>query len=261
MIPAERQRLILTRLRDRGLMGLAELVDLLGVSHMTVRRDVQKLAREGRLNAVPGGISLPARVLLEPSHDSKAQMARAEKAAIGARAAELVPPGAVVYLDAGTTVLQVARHLTARDDLTVVTNDFAVAALLSAQSRCRLYHTGGRVERDNQSGVGQIAARAIAGFHFDIAFVSTSSFGPGGIFTPSEAKVMVKRAITGAAARSILVTDSSKYGLVAAYNACPLDQISDLVTDAGLPDSARSALAAKGIALHITGNSTERRIP
>lgn len=257
MIPAERQELILTKLRERGILGLAELVDLLGVSHMTVRRDVQKLETEGRLNSVPGGISLPARISFEPSHDSKSRMAQAEKLAIGAYAAGLVTEGAVIYLDAGTTVLEIARHLAPRANLTIVTNDFAVAALLSAGSQCRLYHTGGLVERENQSGVGEAAARAIDGFHFDIAFISTSSFGLRGIFTPSEAKVSVKRAITRAAARNILVTDSSKYGVVAAYAAIPLEDLSDLITDNGLPENARSAIAAKGITLHITGDNLE----
>ncbi len=251
MIPAERQKLILTRLRERGILSLAELVESLGVSHMTVRRDVQKLESEGSLNSVAGGISLPERISFEPSHVSKTLMAKVEKLAIGAYAAGLVDEGAVVYLDAETTVLEVARKLAPRDDLTIVTNDFAIAALLSVESHCKLFHTGGEVERENQSGVGEVAARAIEGFNFDIAFTSTSSFGPRGVSTPSEAKVSVKRAIIRSSARNVLVTDSTKYGLVAAYNAVPLDALTDLVTDSGLPESARGAITAKGIAVHI----------
>ncbi|MBX8827403.1 DeoR/GlpR family DNA-binding transcription regulator [Ochrobactrum sp. SFR4] len=251
MIPAERQKLILTSLRERGIFSLAELVDLLGVSHMTVRRDVQKLEAEGKLNTVAGGISLPERISFEPSHVKKAQTAQAEKLAIGACAANMVPPSSVVYLDAGTTVLEIARKLAPRDDLTIVTNDFVIAGLLSAESRCKLIHTGGLVERENQSGVGEIAAHTITGFNFDIAFTSTSSFGLRGVSTPTEVKVTVKRAIMRSAARNVLVTDSSKYGLVAAYNAVPLDALTDLVTDSGLPDSARSAIANKGVTLHI----------
>lgn len=257
MIPAERQKLILTKLRERGILSSAELMDLLDVSHMTVRRDIQKLEGEGRLTSVPGGISLPARISFEPSHISKAQMAQAEKLAIGAYAAGLVPEAAVVYLDAGTTVLEIARNLAPRDDLTIVTNDFAIAALLSLESQCKLFHTGGQIERENQSGVGEVAARAIESFNFDLAFASTSSFGLRGVSTPSEAKVSVKRAITRSSERSILVTDSSKYGLVAAYNAMSLDVLTDLITDSGLPENARSAIAAKGLTLHIVGASQE----
>ncbi len=257
MIPAERQNLIVARLSGRGVLSIAELTELLAVSHMTVRRDIQQLEREGRVMSVAGGISLPARISFEPSHVTKAAMAHAEKSSIGQMAADMVPEGAVIYLDAGTTTLEIAHALVARDDIAVVTNDFVIAALLTRESRCRLYHTGGQVERENQSCVGEPAAEAIRRFNFDIAFISTSSFGLRGVSTPSENKVAVKRAIAQSATRSILVTDSSKYGLVGTFNAVPLEALSAIITDPGLPESVRVAIAQRGIALHIAGEVLE----
>ncbi|EFH12405.1 DeoR family transcriptional regulator [Pseudoroseomonas cervicalis] len=253
MIPAERQNLIVARLSGRGVLSIAELTELLGVSHMTVRRDIQQLEREGRVMSVAGGISLPERISFEPSHSAKAAMAHAEKVAIGRLALEVAPPapGAVVYLDAGTTTLELARHLAARDDIAVVTNDFVIAALLTRESRCRLYHTGGQVERENESCVGDPAAEAIRRFNFDIAFISTSSFGLRGVSTPSENKVAVKRAIAQSASRSLLVTDSSKYGRIGTFNAVPLEALSAIVTDSGLPEDVRLAIRQRGVALHI----------
>jgi DeoR/GlpR family transcriptional regulator of sugar metabolism len=251
MIPAERQNLIVARLSGRGVLSITELTELLGVSHMTVRRDIQQLEREGRVMSVAGGISLPQRISFEPSHLSKAAMAHAEKAAIGRLALELIPSGAAVYLDAGTTTLEIARGLAGRDDIAVVTNDFVITALLTREGRCRLYHTGGAVERENQSCVGDPAAEAIRRFNFDVAFISTSSFGLRGVSTPSENKVAVKRAIAQSAARSILVTDSSKYGRIGTFNAVPLEALSAIVTDSGLPESVRAAIGQRGITLHI----------
>ena len=130
MIPAERQSFIASRLVGRGVISIAELTDMLGVSHMTVRRDIQQLEREGQVMTVTGGICLPERISNEPSHVVKARLQHAEKAAIGRVAAGLIPADAVVYLDAGTTTLEIAKLLADRDDIKVVTNDFVVAAFL-----------------------------------------------------------------------------------------------------------------------------------
>lgn len=257
MIPAERQNLIVARLNGRGVLSINELTDLLGVSHMTVRRDIQQLEREGRVMSVAGGIRLPEHISFEPSHVSKAVTAHAQKVAIGRLALSLIPRDAVIYLDAGTTTLEIAQGLADRDDLSVVTNDFVIAAFLTREARCRLYHTGGQVERENQSCVGDPAAEAIRRFNFDLAFISTSSFGLRGVSTPSENKVAVKRAIAQSAARSILVTDSSKYGRIGTFNAVPLEALSAIVTDSGLPESVRAAIAERGIALHIATPDAE----
>jgi DeoR/GlpR family transcriptional regulator of sugar metabolism len=251
MIPAERQKLILARLQGRGVLSIAELTTLLDVSHMTVRRDIQQLEREGRVMSVAGGICLPERISFEPPHTTKVTMAHEQKVAIGRLALGLVAPGNVVYLDAGTTTLEIARGLANRDDIAVVTNDFVIAAFLTRESACRLYHTGGEVERENQSCVGNPAAEAIRHFNFDIAFISTSSFGLRGVSTPSENKVAVKRAVVQSATRSVLVTDSSKYGRIGTFNAVPLDALSAIITDPGLPENVRLAIAQRGIDLHI----------
>ena len=257
MIPAERQNLIVARLSERGVLSIAELTELLDVSHMTVRRDIQQLEREGRLMSVAGGIRLPERISFEPSHVSKAVMDHAEKVAIGRAALSFIKPGSVIYLDAGTTTLEIAQGLTGRDDIAVVTNDFVIAAFLAREATCRLYHTGGEIERENQSCVGDPAAEAIRRFNFDIAFISTSSFGLRGVSTPSENKVAVKRAITQSAVRSVLVTDSSKYGRIGTFNAVPLEALSAIVTDSGLPENVRTAITQRGIALHIAEAEAE----
>lgn len=247
VIPAERQHLILAQLAKKGILSIAELTELLEVSHMTVRRDLQQLEKAGRVMTVSGGVRLPERLALEPSHVVKSGIRPDEKARIGRTAAALVPEDAVIYLDAGTTTLEIAHDLAGRRDLTIVTNDFVVAAFLTGNSDCRLYHTGGQVERENQSCVGEGAAEGIRRFNFDLAFVSASSWTIGGISTPAESKVVVKRAIVQSAARSMLVCDSSKYGIVAPINAVPLDAFAAVITDRGLPDSVAQAVRAEGV--------------
>ena len=113
------------------------------------------------------------------------------------------------------------------------------------------------MERENQSCVGDPAAEAIRRFNFDLAFISTSSFGLRGVSTPSENKVAVKRAVAQSASRSILVTDSSKYGRIGTFNALPLEALSAIVTDSNLPEDVRDAIIHRGLALHIAVPGTE----
>ncbi len=254
MIPAERQRVILANLTGRGVMSIAELMDLLEVSHMTVRRDIQQLEKAGRVMSVSGGVKLPERIEFEPSHTLKSGIRQEQKMAIGRISAGMVPTGAVIYLDAGTTTLEIAHCLVARDDVLVVTNDFVIAAFLSTEGRCQLYHSGGQVERENQSCVGDATAEAITRFNFDLAFISASSWTISGISSPSELKRPVKRAAVRNAARSVFVTDSSKYGVVGAFNILPLDALDVIVTDDGLSTSAVDAIRRLGVEVVIVAS-------
>jgi len=260
MIPAERQRFILASLAERRVLSIAELMELLGVSHMTVRRDIEQLEKAGRVMSVSGGVKLPEHLAFEPSHVFKSGVEHERKARIGRTAVALVPPNATVYIDAGTTALEVAHNLLDRSDLSVVTNDFVVAAFLVANSTCPLYHTGGQIERDNQSCVGNEAAEAIARFNFDIAFISASSWVIRGISSPSPLKRAVKVAAVNNARRSVLVTDSSKYGMVAAFNVLALDAFDTVVTDAGLSQSVVEEIERLGVKVIIAPDSSEAAV-
>ncbi|WP_378949117.1 DeoR family transcriptional regulator [Paracoccus sp. R86501] len=252
MIPAERQQFILTCLAERDIVTIADLVERLGVSHMTVRRDIQVLEDAGRVTSVTGGVRLSRRLAQELPHLQKAELNTGAKHAVGKAAAELVRDGMVVYVDAGTTMLELARQIGDRRGLTVVTNDFVVCAWLSTHSDCTLYHSGGLVERANQSCVGGAASDALARFNYDIAFISTSSWTLAGLSSPSEAKGPVKRVATEQARHAVLVSDSTKYGAVAAINILPLKVLDTVVTDGGIETHVADALRDMGIQVILT---------
>ncbi len=249
MIPLERQRAILQLLEKRGTSSIAALTAELGVSHMTVRRDVRRLEEMGRIVSVSGGVSLPVRLALDHAHTVKEGLRQAEKAAIARAAVEHVAAGDVVYLDAGTTTLAVARLLAHRDGLTFVTNDLAIATYLSDRSANPLYLAGGRVDQANLSTEGPTAAGIVAGFNIDVAFMSTPAFDLNGISVPSEPKLAVKRAIRDSSARVILVSDSTKYGKVAALRAVRLTDLDAVISDRGLAPTAEARMRQLDVAL------------
>lgn len=247
MIPAERQNYILTCLAERDVVSITELTERLGASHMTVRRDIRALEHGGHVTSVTGGVKLSRRLERELPHLQKARMYSREKQALGREATTLIRDEMVIYLDAGTTMLEIARHLSGRKNLTVVTNDFVICAYLSAHSDFTIYHSGGLVERSNQSCVGAAASDALRRFNYDIAFISTSSWTLSGLSSPSEAKSAVKQIVTKQARQSVLVSDSSKYGMTAAVNILPLDVFDALITDQQIAPDAVMELESFGL--------------
>lgn len=252
MIPVERHQQILALIADRGVVSINELTERLNVSHMTVRRDVQKLEQDGLLLSVSGGVRSPERLASEPSHQDKSVIFSQQKAAIGRLAARYIPKNSCIYLDAGTTTLSLARELAVRDDLLIVTNDFAITAFLIDTSQCRVIHTGGTLCRENRSCVGESAAQSLRNLFIDIAFISASSWSLRGISTPNEDRVVVKRAAIEASSHHILLCDTSKYGRIATHLAVPLTLFNRVITDGELPATAQQRLSDMGIEVLMT---------
>ncbi|MEZ8201109.1 DeoR family transcriptional regulator [Vibrio splendidus] len=247
MIPAERQRTILSLLSHQEVISISELVEQLDVSHMTIRRDIVKLEASGKVVSVSGGVQLAQALHRELSHDAKVEQQANEKVQIGKLAAQLIEKDATVYLDAGTTSLEIAHQLATHEDLLIITNDFSIAAYLMNHSPCEIYHTGGKVDRENQSSIGGKVAEFLAGMNIDIAFISSSSWSLKGLSTPNENKVLVKKAIVKSAQTNYLISDSTKYGRVASFHALDMESLDGVITDTNLPSSVIEELNDKGI--------------
>lgn len=242
MIPAQRQKRILNLIKERKIISINELSDIIQVSHMTIRRDIQKLEDEGRVVSVSGGVQALEHLPYEATHDDKFLVFHDEKENIGRQSAQLIPENVTVYLDAGTTSLEIARQIAAREDLLVITNDFVIANFLMVQGQSNLIHIGGTVNKLNRSSVGTLAAQTLSQLAIDIAFVSTSSWNLKGLTTPDENKIPVKKAIIQAAHKNILVSDSSKYGKVATFLICPLTVFDCIICDKELLLNAQEAI-------------------
>lgn len=247
VIPAQRQQKILELLAEHEIASIGQLMKSLDVSHMTVRRDIQALEQDGLVITVSGGARLAEYIDAEPSRKVKDSLQSDEKLRIAATAARLVPPDTTVYLDAGTTCLAIARELAPRDDITVLTNDFAVEAYLSENSDCELYHTGGKVLRKNESCVGESAARFISSLNIGVGFISASSWDMRYISTPAEDKVPVKKAVVVASLKRVLVSDSTKYGKVSFFKAVAISDLDIIVTDGNLDEHSQKAIGDAGV--------------
>lgn len=251
MIPVARQQQIMHYLGKRKIADIHELTSLLKVSHMTIRRDIQKLEEGGRVVSVTGGVALATQITGEPSHIDKRGMQVDEKSAIAKVAETLIGDESTLYLDAGTTTLALARRIaeTGRncEKMLFVTNDLVIGAYIIENIRCRLYFIGGMVDMENRSCVGDGAATPLKQLNIDIAFLSTPSWNMRWLSIPDQDKSLVKKAVVESSTRKILLSDSSKYGKVGAFNSVPLSCFDEIVTDRGLPEKTRETLAQQGI--------------
>ncbi|MBC8954589.1 DeoR/GlpR family DNA-binding transcription regulator [Xenorhabdus sp. PB62.4] len=252
MSPPERRNFIYRHLHEHRTVSISELVELLNVSHMTVRRDIRILEDEGKVISITGGVQLNDALRQELPWNEKALINHRYKRALGKYAASLVKDGQVVYLDAGTTTFEIAQILAERFNLTIVTNDFSITHYLMNKPQLNLFHTGGQVDKRNYSCVGNTAAMVLRTLNVDIAFISTSSWDlEHGISTPHEEKVFVKQMLLEIARRKILISDSSKYGKYGMFRVCPLSDLNDIVCDGQLPMSEQKQLRETGLKLHI----------
>ncbi|MBO2447606.1 DeoR/GlpR transcriptional regulator [Actinomadura barringtoniae] len=253
MLAQQRRALIIEELERGGAVRVADLAERLGVSDMTVRRDLDQLVRQGLVQKVHGGAIAPGGAAgFEPGFTAKSDASVPAKAAIAERAAGLVSSGAVVGLGAGTTVHALAAHLAEVPDLTVVTNSLPAADILHRPGGPTVILTGG-TRTPSDALVGPVADLAIAGLHVDVLFLGCHGVtAETGLTSPNLAEAQTNTAFVTAARRVVVLADHTKWGMVGLATFAPLSRVDVFVTDAALPEPARIALSEQVGELVIT---------
>lgn len=254
MLASQRHARILELVGASGAVRVADLVAELGVSDMTIRRDIEHLARRELVERVhggavaighPGGSSAQQPSSDEPGFAAKSTLMLGAKTAIAARAAELVTPGAAIGLSAGTTTVALARRLRGIPDLTIVTNSIPAAQVLgesAASSRHTVVLTGG-IRTPSEALVGPIAVAALRGLHVDLLFLGVHGMDArAGLTTPNLVEAETNRALIDSARRVCVLADHTKWGVVGLGSIVDLDAVDALITDAGLPGHAAEIL-------------------
>jgi len=248
MLARQRQATILERVRETGAVRVADLVRELGVSDMTIRRDLESLSDRGLLDKVHGGATgLAERALFEPTFIAKSGRQQAEKDAIASAAADLVEPGMAIAISAGTTTHALARRLIHTPGITIVTNSIPVADVFyhSGRPDQTIILTGG-VRTPSEALVGPFAVAALRTVHVDLVFVGVHGMEPHSGFTcPNLLEADTDRALIEAGRRLVVVADHTKWGVIGIASIARLDQAEVLITDDGLDQSARQTLASQ----------------
>jgi DeoR/GlpR family transcriptional regulator of sugar metabolism len=245
VLARQRQTLILEHLGRAGGVRVSDLVQILGVSDMTVRRDLDVLRQRGLLDKVHGGATLRRDGSTdEPGFQAKSVRELAEKDAIGRAAGELVEPGSAIGVTAGTTTYSLARHLALIPDITVVTNSVPVANVFFDAGLGQTVLLTGGLRTVSDALVGPVAVGALSELHLDLVFMGVHGMDHvAGLTTPNLLEADTNRAMVAAARRLVVVADHTKWGTIGLSRIARLEDASVLVTDAGISPEAQDLLA------------------
>ncbi len=249
----ERHQQILSLLSRQGRLRLTEIMGRFSISEATARRDLESLADQGKLQRVHGGAILLEQAPPELPILQRTDEQAAEKARIGRAAAGLIAENETVFLGSGTTVLEVARNLQHRRNLTVITNSLPVLNTLAGAQGITVISLGGTLRDTELSFIGHITEQALMEIRADKVIMGTRGISlKHGLTNDYLEETMTDRAILGIGAQVILVADHSKIKRVSTAYLAKLNGIHTLVTDDQADSDFIKAIRKLGVNVILT---------
>ena len=259
MHSAERDRLILETLDQKGFISFQDLERHLTASAATIRRDLQRLDDAGLVSRVRGGVKragtapeASGRTLSGVPFHENIHRNRSQKEAIGRAAAKLCSVGEGVMIDGGSTTLQMCPHL-AGMNLQVLTNSLHIVNALLAQSGTRVLVPGGQVFPEQNIILSAAGDDGMPRFHAPRLFLGAASLGPAGLMQADIILVAGERRFIDRADEIIVMVDSSKFDGPSGHVVCRLEEVDVVITDPGIPAARVAMLEKAGVRLVIAG--------
>jgi DeoR/GlpR family transcriptional regulator of sugar metabolism len=237
---------------NSGYISVAALAQQFGVSEVSIRRNLEQLEGAGLVKRVHGGVQAIARPGQPSVYEARLLQHPAEKRAIGRAAAELIRSGDTVFLDSGTTVLEVARAISRTllesGGLTIVTRSLVIAGDLRRFRQIRLVVLGGIYLHDFDNFVGPQVEQALQNIHVSTLFIGADGVSPErGLTTDNVLEAGLYRQMARDAERVVVVADASKIGIDRLQTILPFEAIHAFVTEAAAPADFVRMLREKGI--------------
>lgn len=244
----ERQKQILSLLSHQRRLRVSEIVKRFSISEATARRDLESLAQQGKAQRVHGGVIAVEQAPPElPILEREGEQSN-EKARIGRVTADLVADRETILLGSGTTVLEVARHLRNRHNLTVITNSLPVLNMLAGTKDITVISLGGMLRESELSFIGHITEQALAEVRVDKVIMGTRGISlEHGLTNDYLQETLTDRAILRIGREIIIVADHSKVNRVSTVLLAPLNSLHTLVTDVKVDKKFIQALKKQGI--------------
>lgn len=247
MFSQERHQKIAEMLKKKSSIKVCELAEIFNVSESTIRRDLKQMEYNGLLSRTHGGAVGFSVTTFEPSFREKEDEMHDEKMLIGIKAASIIEDGDTIIIDSGTTTLEIAKNITAKN-ITVITNSIDIAAAISYKENIELIVTGGSLRFNTRAMVGHITEMTIKNFRVDKAFIGANGISlEAGITTPNFIEAQAKKAMMNAANNVIVAADSSKFNKVCLSVICPIRQVGTIITSSDLDESVKKEYVDVGV--------------
>lgn len=231
----ERREKLVQYIADQGYCTIGALSEALGVSEMTIRRDVLRLVEQGRVCGFRGGVGAVSRQDIVGSDYAYRDLKMGPaKRAIARAAIELLGPASVIALDAGTTTNQVARMMPTDRKLQVVTHSLPAVSSMVGNAGVEIVCLGGILHKESLSFAGPATLAAIDGLQIEILFLAASGISDRGAFCGNGFDAITKRVLIDVAENVVLLADSSKFDIAAMLRICDWDTIDTIVIDDGV---------------------------
>lgn len=259
MLRDQRQKAIVNALAAGETVSLGELARICSASEMTIRRDLAELEERGKARRVRGGAS---RVSPEadPGYWRRSTQKNEAKQALGKLAASLVREGQTIFLDAGTTMTEVARAIAARSvaeelSIRIVTHAVNISTELAAVSSIAVHQLGGEIDSGTLSAFGHEMGQQISDMNFDLFFLGATGVSLASGCTNSAPRgIGVKRAALAQARRTWLVADASKWDVTSAYKIVDLAGLHGWITDVEFEEESLQSIAKEGVELKLVAD-------
>lgn len=232
MLALERRREILARLENKGKVIVSELAKDFDVTEETIRRDLEKLDKEGLVSKTYGGAVSKHDAALDLPYKVRVSVNVAEKQKISDTVAEMVKDGDRIMLDASSTAIYVVRKLKSKKNLTVITNSVEILLELADKPDFNVLSTGGSLRQGSLSLTGSSAEKMIRSYHVDLAICSCKGIDTElGITDSNEKDCLIKQAMYDSAERRMLVIDNGKFDKKSFVKVGELASVDTIVTD------------------------------
>lgn len=253
MFQINRHKKIYNYLLDKKNATVNELAEMYKVAPMTIRRDLDKMEKDGLITRVFGGAVIGSNLVQEVAYEEKEKVNIEEKVAIADEAAQLVHDNSIVILDSGTTCMEIAKRLIDKTNLKVITTDILIAAYLMKYSNVEVYCSGGRVQNDIGSCIDHTTVDYISKINADICFFGASAINDDlDVTTFTMDKVLVKQTMMKSSKYKVLVTDDSKFGKSSFAKICELTDFNLVITNRSINNNLKETLIESGVNLQLS---------
>lgn len=249
---AKRHQIILNKLHEQGFVDVSELSDELGVSLVTIRKDLKILEGRNLLYRTHGSASLVNPYITDRNIHEKEKIGVQQKQQIASKALSFIEPNDSIILASGSTILELGRQLTGISQLQVVTSSLNVSQILNINPSIEIHQLGGVIRKSSNSAVGPFAERMMQSYSCNKLFIGVDGIDIDfGLTTTDALEASLNQVMMASARKVFVLADSTKFGRRGFGKICDITDVDAIITDVGISKSVVKLIESAGVELVI----------